>query len=140
MRKRVALLAFAVSFALAAAQTAAFALSAPSVGTQKVPEPANLSQPFKADPAGSAGKPGKDHKFPVNDAKGLLLTCIAPEIDSNPSTDIFTNCTLAPGRTLDDVMHTFIGAIHFIQNEQEKERAEWQKDHEGEPAEKPAQK
>jgi hypothetical protein len=42
------------------------------------------------------------------DEKGLLLTCIAPEIDKNADTDIFTDCALAPGRTLDDVMHSFV--------------------------------
>jgi hypothetical protein len=70
----------------------------------------------------------------------LLLTCIAPEIDTNPDTDVFHDCTLAPGRTLDDVMHTFIGAIHFVQNQQIKERSEWKKDLEEKPDQKPEHK
>ena len=76
----------------------------------------------------------------MNDEKGLLLTCVAPELDTNPDTDIFNSCTLAPGRTLDDVMHTFIQAIHFVQNEQAMERAEWYKDQKEESVVKPAQK
>ena len=82
----------------------------------------------------------KGHTFQVNDEKGLLLTCVAPELDTNPDTDIFNSCTLAPGRTLDDVMHTFIQAIHFVQNEQAMERAEWYKDQKEESVVKPAQK
>jgi hypothetical protein len=76
----------------------------------------------------------------VNDEKGLLLTCIAPEIETNPDTDTFNGCSLAAGRTLDDVMHTFIGAIHHEQNEQLKERADWARDLEERSAQKPAQK
>ena len=76
----------------------------------------------------------------MNDLKGLLLTCIAPQLDTDPDTDIFNSCTLAPGRTLDDVMHTFIQAIHFIQNEQQKERAEWNKDREEKSGRDSAQK
>jgi hypothetical protein len=76
----------------------------------------------------------------VNDEKGLLLTCIAPQLDTDPDTDIFNSCALAPGRTLDDAMHTFIQAIHFMQNEQAQERAEWQRNHEKDSASKPAQK
>jgi hypothetical protein len=76
----------------------------------------------------------------VNDEKGLLLSCIAPQIESNPDTDVFNNCTLAPGRTLDDVMHTFVGALHVVQNEQIKERAEWTKSLEGQSAQEPARK
>jgi hypothetical protein len=79
------------------------------------------TQIFKTPPAAAS------HLFPVKDAKGLLLTCIAPEIDTNPDTDLFNGCTLAPGRTLDDVMHTFIGAIHYVQNEAMRERVDEQK-------------
>jgi hypothetical protein len=39
--------------------------------------------------------------------EGLLLTCIAPKINTNADTDVFKSCTLA-ARTLDDVMHTFV--------------------------------
>ena len=83
------------------------------------------SQIFDAAPATVANSdhPLPSHLFPVRDMKGLLLTCIAPEIDTNPDTDLFKSCTLAPGRTLDDVMHTFIGAMHFLQKEAIKESA-----------------
>jgi hypothetical protein len=57
-------------------------------------------------------------RYPVIDEQGLLLTCIAPEIETDSETDVFKNCTLAPGRTLDDVMHAFIGAIHAEQRRQ----------------------
>ena len=73
----------------------------------------------------------------MNDEKGLLLKCEAPQLNSDPDTDIFNSCTLAPGRTLDDVMHTFIRAIHFVQNEQLKEWAEWTKEQKEKPARNP---
>jgi hypothetical protein len=63
------------------------------------------------------------HLFPVNDEKGLLLTCVAPEIDQNSETDQFNNCNLAPGRTLDDVMHSFISGIHEEQRQHQRESA-----------------
>jgi hypothetical protein len=46
------------------------------------------------------------------DEKGLLLTCVAPELDKDRETDVFKDCTLAPGRTLDEVMHSFVQGIH----------------------------
>ena len=80
------------------------------------------------------------HLFTVNGAKGPVLTCIAPDMDTNPDTDIFKSCTLAPGRTLDDVMHTFIQGIHYEQSQHQKEREEWQKNLKEAPDQKPAQK
>jgi hypothetical protein len=65
--------------------------------------------------------------FPVNDEKGLLLTCVAPEIVTNPNTDVFEDCALAPGRTLNEVMHSFVGAMHAEQKEHEQERTDWEK-------------
>jgi len=98
--------------------------------TAKSSAPDPRAQIFKTapDPAAVPGSSQARHLFPVNDAKGLLLTCIAPEIDTNPETDLFRDCTLAPGRTLDDVMHTFIGAIHYVQNEAMKVRADQPKE------------
>jgi hypothetical protein len=64
------------------------------------------------------------HLFQVNDEKGLLLTCIAPDIETNSETDVFKNCALAPGRTLDDLMHSFVRGIHAEQNERLKEQAQ----------------
>jgi hypothetical protein len=80
------------------------------------------------------------HRFPVIDEQGLLLTCIAPEIETNSETDVFKNCTLAPGRTLDDVMHTFIGAIHAEQRRQAEEHAAAEKQGNDTSSEKAAQK
>ena len=80
------------------------------------------------------------HQFPVIDEQGLLLTCIAPEIETNSETDVFKNCTLAPGRTLDDVMHTFIGAIHAEQRRQAEELAAAEKQGNDDSSEKAAQK
>lgn len=50
------------------------------------------------------------------------MTCIAPEIDKNADTDIFTDCALAPGRTLDDVMHAFVSTIHYEHNQRSQEQ------------------
>jgi hypothetical protein len=76
----------------------------------------------------------------VNDEKGLVLTCIAPEIDTNADTDVFKSCTLAPDRTLDDVMHIFVQGIHYEQSQHQKEHEEWQKDLDERTAQKSAQK
>ena len=132
MRTLVAILALLASIAFAPQQA--------SASTPAGARPS--SQPSKPNPAAesvNSAKP-KSLAFEVNDQKGLLLTCIAPELDTNPDTDVFNSCTLAPGRTLDDVMHTFIGAIHFEQNQQLKERAQWQKELDERSAQTPAQK
>jgi hypothetical protein len=70
----------------------------------------------------------------------LLLTCIAPEIDTNTDTDVFKSCALAPGRTLDEVMHTFVQGIHSEQSQHQQERDTWQKDLEEKAAQEPQQK
>lgn len=88
----------------------------------------------------AADSPTARQLFPVNDEKGLLLTCVAPEIETNKDTDIFKDCTLAPGRTLDDVMHSFIGAMHEEQRKQAREHAAAGKDSGDQSAEKSAQK
>lgn len=142
MRKHAVVLAIAISIAFTGAKTHASPLASTSVGTEKSPEPAPQTKLVKATPgsASTSHTPAKDHTFQVNDVKGLLLKCVAPQIDTNPDTDLFDNCTLAPGRTLDDVMHTFIQAIHFVQNEQVKECSEWNKSHQEELVSKPTQK
>jgi hypothetical protein len=135
-----ALLAIAVSITFTAAQLAA-APSAPSLaGAKKSCETATQTGLCKVTPASNSDSSPRGNTFQVNDEKGLLLSCIAPQIESNPDTDVFNNCTLAPGRTLDDVMHTFVGALHVVQNEQIKERAEWTKSLEGQSAQEPARK
>jgi len=142
MNKHGLLLPLVVFITLVTTQSLASTPSQTLVGAAKIPDPATLSHILKAAPA-AASTPdsrAKGHTFQVNDEKGLLLTCAAPELDTNPDTDIFNSCALAPGRTLDDVMHTFIQAIHTVQKQGLKERAESDKDHEQESVQKPAQK
>ena len=79
-------------------------------------------------------------RYPVIDERGLLLTCIAPEIETDSETDVFKNCTLAPGRTLDEVMHSFIGAIHAEQRRQAEEHRAREKQGDDKPTEKTAEK
>jgi len=142
IKKHASSLALVASITIAAAQTVASTLVPTVKETKNTSEPATQTQRFKTpQPVGRTPTSSQAaHLFPVNDAKGLLLTCTAPEIDTNPDTDVFHNCMLAPGRTLDDVMHTFIGAIHFVQNQQIKELSERIKDLEEKPAQKPEQK
>lgn len=111
-------LAHSLTFTAAGASTPAGTQSPLSPPTQP-----QLSKPARAG-ATAPSPPKSNLTYQVKDEKGVLLTCIAPQIDTNPDTDIFNGCTLAQGRTLDDVMHTFIQAIHFVQNEHAKERAE----------------
>jgi hypothetical protein len=98
-----------------------------------------LSKPAPAAAPTPAPSP-RGHTFVVNDEKGVLLKCDAPELETNPDTDLFKGCTLAPGRTLDDVMHTFIQGIHYVQKEHEQERAEWYKEQGEEASQKAAEK
>ena len=141
MKNHVALLAVAVSITFAAAQAAASTPAPAAAGAKKGSEPATQTKLFKATPAAaSTADSPRGNTFQVNDEKGLLLSCIAPQIDINPDTDLFNSCTLAPGRTLEDVMHSFIGALHLVQNEQNKERAEWYKSLEEQTGQKSAQK
>jgi hypothetical protein len=142
MRKHVALVAIVVSISFAASQAAASSLAPTSGAAKNTSGPAGQAKLVTPPPAPASDShpPAGDHTFQVNDVKGLLLTCIAPQIDTDPDTDIFNSCTLAPGRTLDDVMHTFIQAIHLVQNDQARERAEWNKGHEEELVQKPPQR
>ena len=141
MKSHTALLPLAVFIASASAHSSA-TTPAPSSFGARAPDPAPQSQSLKPTPAAAsaAGPANPSHLFTVNDEKGLLLTCIAPEIDANPDTDVFKSCTLAPGRTLDDVMHTVVQGIHYEQSQHQMEREEWQKDLEESSAQKPAQK
>ena len=141
MKRHATLLPLAVFIAFAAVQTSA-STPAPALSDTKTPNSAPQTQFLKPTPAAASDMaPAKPtHMFTVNDVKGLVLTCIAPEIDTNPDTDIFKSCTLAPGRTLDDVMHTFVQGIHYEQGEHQREREEWQKALEEKTVQKPAQK
>jgi len=42
----------------------------------------------------------------------VLLTCAKQQIDS----DTFSGCTLAPGRTLDDLMTSIVRTIRAVEN------------------------
>jgi hypothetical protein len=138
MKTLVAILALLASIAFAPQQ----AFASTPAGAKPSPQPSTQPQLSKTNPAAESvdGAKPKSLAFEVNDQKGLLLTCIAPELDTNPDTDVFKSCALAPGRTLDDVMHTFIGAIHFVQNQHAKERAQWYKELDEKSAQEPARK
>ena len=142
MRRPAALLAIVASTAFTAAQAATPPSAPVPAGAKERSESAPQARILKPAPApeSAPGSPSRGRTFEVNDVKGLLLKCNAPQLDTNPDTDLFDSCTLAPGRTLDDLMHTFIQAFHFVQNEQAKERAEWAKEREEKLEQKPAQK
>jgi hypothetical protein len=142
MRRLAALPVLVVSIAFALARASAATSATTPADAKKNSEPAIQSQLFKtpSNPASNNSSPNRGLTFQVNDEKGLLLTCIAPQIETNPDTDIFKSCALAPGRTLDDVMHTFIQGIHYEQDQHQKERAEWNKDLEEKLAQKSAPK
>jgi hypothetical protein len=141
MNRHAALLPLAVSIAFACAHAGASTPS-PALMGAKALEPLPQTQLFKDTPApSSAAAPANPrHLFTVNDEKGLLLSCVAPEIDTNPDTDLFKSCALAPGRTLDDVMHTFVQGIHTEQSEHKKELEEVQKDIDEKTVQQPTQK
>jgi hypothetical protein len=146
MKRHAALLPLVVFIASAALRASA-ATSAPTLpaatllGT-KTPQPATQPQSLKATPNAvpATGSANPSHLFTVNDEEGLLLTCIAPEIDTNTDTDVFKSCALAPGRTLDDVMHSFVHGIHYEQSQHQKERDAWQKYLEENTVQKPPQR
>ena len=139
MRRDVASLALLASAIMGVACAAASAPSTNPRSGKTVATETQIIEPSPDSPS-ATGSTSRRHLFPVNDAKGLLLTCIAPEIETNTDTDLFTDCTLAPGRTLDDVMHSFVAALHYVQKEQMKERAESGKDLEERKSGKAAQK
>jgi len=140
MRTHAALLSLAASFIFAGAQLGAATTFSPTASTTRsaqlareitVPTPTALFNPVST---------AARHLFPVRDERGLLLICVAPEIDINSETDVFNNCALAPGRTLDDVMHSFIRGIHEEQHQRMLEHAESHKDPVDHAEQKNAQK
>ena len=140
MKGHAVLLPLAVFITFAVAQTSASTAVPTLLGT-KTPDPAAQTQSLKSTRAATSAtsSPNPSHLFTVTDVKGLLLTCIAPEMDGNPDTDVFKSCTLAPGRTLDDAIHTFVQGIHYEQTQHQKEREEWQKSLEEKTAQKSAE-
>jgi hypothetical protein len=137
MKAHAAFLSLAISLVLAGPQ--AGAVTTVSRSPQAHHPAAELSKPTPRALSDSRS-PVARHLFPVRDENGsLLLSCVAPEMDSNSDTDVFKNCTLAPGRTLDDLMHSFIKAVHQEQH-QSAEHDEPVKAPERKPDEKAAQK
>jgi hypothetical protein len=139
MKNRAELLAVAFSIAFAGTQMGASTVASASAGAKRSSSP-EAQLPKDLPTASSTPRARTSHFFPVYDEKGLLLTCVAPDIESNVNTDLFTDCTLAPGRTLNDVMHSFVGAMHYEENQRAQERAEWNKSHEDKSADASAQK
>jgi hypothetical protein len=128
MKAHAALLSLAISLSLSSAVAAASATVSDPAGTKRASGLATqLSKPTPGA-LSTAAHQAAGHLFPVMDEKGPLLTCVAPELDTNRETDVFKDCTLAPGRTLDDVMHAFIRGIHEEQHQRMKERADLPKD------------
>lgn len=123
MKTHAAFVYSAILFALAGAQAGATTTGSNLLPTTSTPNPeVEVTQPSPASLT-ALDTPSARHLFPVSDEKGLLLSCIAPEIDSNSETDVFKNCALAPGRTLDDVMHSFVRGIHEEQRQRLGDRA-----------------
>jgi len=140
MNSRAVFVYLSVSIAVASAQATAFATVSTSASTRRSSEVAKAASQPTPTALSAAHASVTRQLFPVQDEKGLLLTCVAPEIETNKDTDVFKDCTLAPGRTLDDVMHSFIGAMHEEQRKHASEHSEASKNYDGESAEKSAQK
>ena len=131
MTIQVALLTLATCLAFPSALIVADTAASSSIGMQRI---SRATEHFKATPKLSfTGSAARSKLFPVRDEKGLLLTCIAPEIDKNANTDIFSDCILAPDRSLDDVMHAFVSAIHYEHDRQSKEETKREDRSEPEP-------
>ena len=116
-----------LSVFLVGACPAVFATVASSASTRNASRLAREASHATPAALSAADSPTARQLFPVNDEKGLLLTCIAPEIATNPNTDEFEDCTLAPGRNLNEVMHSFVGAMHTEQKQHEQELTDWEK-------------
>jgi len=102
MKRAATLLALAVLLAFSARQVAA------STGTTP---PLKAASADNLKPAPPTAPPNTILNFTVTDMHGRLLTCAKQQVD----TDTFSGCTLAPGRTLDDLMTTIVQAIRAEQ-------------------------
>jgi hypothetical protein len=140
MSKHVTSLTLAVSIALMGAEMAGAKTYSNSPGTKKITDTPSAYMKVAPEVFMTPGPADKARLFPVSDEKGLLLSCVAPEIDKNADTDLFNNCSLAPGRTLDEVMHAFISAIHYEQSQRAKEQADFVKELEEKTRQKAASK
>jgi hypothetical protein len=85
-----------------------------AVSAAKVSATAPTNLPVKTAVAEklNTSSPNTIYNFAVSDASGVLLTCAKQQID----TDTFSGCTLAPGKTLDDLMTSIVRAIRVEQN------------------------
>jgi hypothetical protein len=123
MKAHAALLSVAVSFALSGVLAAASTPVSPRSDTWKtfnLPTDLHNASPRALSVLSAAIA---RYRYPMGDEKGLLLTCVAPELDTNNETDVFKNCILAPGRTFDDVVHSFVQGIHAEQRQRMKEHS-----------------
>ena len=103
MKRAAMLLALAVILAFSAREMPASTGTTPPL---KAPPAGNLNTaPLKSAPSNTV------LNFTVTDAHGVLLTCAKQQVD----TDTFSGCTLAPGRTLDDLMTSIVRAIRAEQ-------------------------
>jgi len=100
--------------------------AAPALRARRLPmRPRPAPQATSAAASATGAQP--EPLFTVNDEKGLVLTCIAPEIDTTPTPDRSRAAVWLradPGRC---DAH-FVQGIHFEQSGHQRERDEWQSD------------
>jgi hypothetical protein len=104
MKRAATLLVLAVLLAFSAGRMSA------STGTT-LPLKAASADSIKPVPPTPAAPPNTILNFTVNDAHGVLLTCAKQQVD----TDTLSGCTLAPGRSLDDLMTSIVQTIRAQQ-------------------------
>ncbi|MGA3371294.1 MAG: hypothetical protein ABSC48_05980 [Terracidiphilus sp.] len=109
MKRAATLLALAVVLAFSAAQTAASTGTTPPLQAAQAGNP--NTAPLKAAPSNTV------LNFTVTDVHGVLLTCAKEQVD----TGTLSGCTLAPGRTLDDLMTSIVQTIRAEQNKDKTE-------------------
>jgi hypothetical protein len=128
MKAHAAVVSIALSFAFSGLMAAATTRVSPSTGNRKLVDSSAEISTATPQVLSVTSSTASLHRFPVMDEKGLLLTCIAPELEKDKETDVFKDCSLAPGRTLDDVMHSFVQGIHEEQRLRMKEHSDPQND------------
>jgi len=86
--------------------------SAPVTASTPKPQRTQATAPVAAADKLNTASTNTIYNFAVRDATGVLLTCAKQQIDS----DTFSGCTLAPGRTLDDLMTSIVRTIRAVEN------------------------
>jgi hypothetical protein len=86
--------------------------TAPVTASTPKPQRTQATAPAAASEKLNTASPNTIYNFAVRDAAGVLLTCAKQQIDS----DTFSGCTLAPGRTLDDLMTSIVRTIRAVEN------------------------